>query len=422
MTDSHKHISLSSRQEWMLLAVLASIQFTNLMDFVILMPLGPQLMRVFSISPQEFGVIVSAYTFSAGIVGFVAALFVDRFDRKNVLLTVYGGFAMSNLLCAIAPSYGWLLFGRIVAGAFGGMMGATVFAVIGDVIPEIRRGAAMGTVMTSFSVATVAGVPVGLLLANSFGWHIPFFMLAISSSIVLTIGYYVLPQIRGHLVHRTKESPVRMLFELLKNRNHLIGFAFISAVVLAGFAVIPYLSPYLVSNVGLPENDLPYVYLFGGGATIFTSRFFGRLADKYGKQKVFSWIAGGSVIPILLVTNLPRLPIWGTLAVTTFFMVLVSGRGIPAMALLTASVEPRQRGSFMSINFSVQQISAGFASFGGGLILGKSATGELTHFGIVGVIAFVTSFASILLSKKIRIVDRTSAGSISSQEASFESV
>jgi predicted MFS family arabinose efflux permease len=421
MAVPHKHNPLSERKEWILLAVLASIQFTNLMDFVILMPLGPQLMRVFSISPQEFGLIVSAYTFSAGIVGIIGAMFVDRFDRKSVLLTLYGGFAMSNLLCAIAPSYGWLLFGRIIAGAFGGMMGATVFAVVGDVIPEIRRGAAMGTVMTSFSLATVAGVPVGLFLANTFGWHIPFFMLTVSSSIVLTIGYFVLPPIRAHLVHKTDISPLRSLVELIKDRNHLNAFAFISAVVFAGFSVIPYLSPYLVSNVGLTEHDLPYVYFFGGGATIFTSRFIGKLSDKYGKQKVFTWIAGSSVIPILLVTNLPRLPVWGALVVTTFFMVLVSGRGIPAMALVTASVKPRQRGSFMSINFSIQQISAGLASFGAGLILGKSDTGELTHFGIVGAIALMTSFACIVLSKRIRNVDPTSAGSSPTREMSFES-
>jgi predicted MFS family arabinose efflux permease len=404
----------------MLLAVLASIQFTNLMDFVILMPLGPQLMRVFSISPQEFGLIVSAYTFSAGIVGIVGAMFVDRFDRRTVLLSLYGGFAVSNFLCAIAPSYEWLLVARIIAGAFGGIMGATVFAVIGDVIPDVRRGAAMGTVMTSFSLATVAGVPVGLFLANNFGWHTPFFMLTGTSLIVLSIGYAVLPQIRGHLVHGTDASAIRSLVELVKHKNHLHAFAFISAVVIAGFSVIPYLSPYLVANVGLTEHDLPYVYFFGGGATIFSSRFIGKLSDRYGKQKVFTWIAGGSVIPILLITNLPQLPVWGALVVTTLFMVLVSGRGVPAMAMVTASVEPKQRGSFMSINFSIQQVSSGLASFGAGLILGKSNTGGLTHFGIVGAIAVATSFVCIFLSKRIRNVEAAAATG-ENRQISFES-
>ena len=386
----------------MLLLVLGSIQFTNLMDFVILMPLGPQLMRVFSISPQQFGLIVSAYTFSAGVVGIIAAVFIDRFDRRTVLLLLYGGFALSNLMCALAPTFELLLFGRIVTGAFGGMMGATVFAVVGDVIPEIRRGAAMGTVMTSFSLATVAGVPVGLFLANDFGWHVPFFLLAATSSVVLVAGYYALPPVREHLVHGRDQTPVRSLLALITHRNHLSAFVFVCAVVVAGFSVIPYLSPFLVSNVGLTERELPYIYLLGGGATIFTSRFFGKISDRLGKQKAFAWIAGGSILPILLITNLPRIPLGLALCVTTVFMILISGRWVPAMAMVTASVLPKQRGSFMSVSSSIQQISSGIASFGAGLILGKSETGELTHFGIVGVIAVLTSVLCIFLSRRIR--------------------
>jgi predicted MFS family arabinose efflux permease len=377
-------------------------------------------MRVFSISPQQFGLVVSAYTFSAGVVGIVGALFIDRFDRRTVLLSLYAGFAVSNLFCAVAPSYEILLMGRVVAGAFGGLMGATVFAVVADVIPEIRRGAAMGTVMTSFSLATVAGVPVGLFLANNLGWHVPFFMLAGTSSVVLVVGYFALPPVRGHLVHERTASPVRSLLTLITHKNHISAFVFVSAVVVAGFSVIPYLSPFLVANVGLTEANLPYIYLLGGGATVFTSRFFGKLSDRIGKQKAFAWIAGCSVVPILAITNLPRLPLWATLTVTTIFMVLVSGRWVPAMSMVTSSVTPELRGSFMSVNSSIQQISSGIAAYGGGLILGKSPTGELTNFGIVGVIAVTTSVLCILLSKRMRSVGEGS--STSALDISFESV
>jgi predicted MFS family arabinose efflux permease len=394
-----------SRKEWMLLAVLASIQFTNLMDFVILMPLGPQLMRVFSISPQQFGLLVSAYTFSAGLVGIIGAMYVDRFDRKTVLLSLYAGFAVSNLFCAIAPSYEWLLGGRIIAGAFGGLMGATVFAVVGDVIPEIRRGAAMGVVMTSFSLATVAGVPVGLFLANHFGWHVPFYMLTVTSSLVLSIGAGVLSPIRGHMSRQREGSPFQLLLELFKQRSHINAFVFMSAMMFAGFSVIPYISPFMVSNVGLTEQDLPFIYFFGGGATIFTSRFIGKLADRYGKQRVFTWLAAGSIIPILVLTNLPVLPLWAALIVTTTFMILTSGRGVPAMAMITSTVEPRRRGSFMSINSSIQQLSSGIASMTAGLILGKTASGALTNFGLVGLIAAATSVLCIVLSKQLRGVE-----------------
>jgi MFS transporter, DHA1 family, inner membrane transport protein len=275
-------------------------------------------------------------------------------------------------------------------------------------------------VMTSFSFATVAGVPIGLFLANNFGWHIPFFMLAATSSIVLLVGCFTLPPIRGHLVHGKSARPIQALVEILKDKNNLNSFFFNIAVVIAGFAVIPYLSPFLVSNVGLAESDLPYIYLFGGGATIFTSRFFGKLCDRFGKQRTFAWIVGGSAVPILVVTNLPHTPLWCVLVITTVFMVLVSGRWIPAMAIVTAGVTSQQRGGFMSINASIQQVTSGLASFGAGLILGKSGSGELTHFGIVGALAIVTSVTSIYLSKKIRTVE--GAENMTSQEFSFESM
>jgi predicted MFS family arabinose efflux permease len=408
MSIKHQSTPSADLNEWILLAVLASIQFTNLMDFVILMPLGPQLMRIFSISPQQFGLIVSAYTFSAGIVGIVGAMLVDRFDRKTVLLSLYGGFAVSNFLCAIAPSYEWLLGGRIIAGAFGGLMGATVFAVVADVIPDVRRGAAMGVVMTSFSLATVAGVPVGLFLANHFGWHIPFYMLTVTSSAVLIVGYYVLPPVRGHITQKGDVSPLRSLMELITHRNHINAFVFMSAMMFAGFSVIPYISPFMVSNVGLTEQDLPYIYFFGGGATIFTSRWIGRLSDKHGKQRMFMIMAAASIVPILLLTNLTPMPLWAALIVTTLFMILTSGRMVPAMAMITASVEPAQRGSFMSINSSIQQISAGIASMTAGLMLGKTATGALTNFGVVGLIAAATSILCIVLSKRLRSVETKS--------------
>ncbi len=418
MTDSLSSSTKPVYNEWLLLAVLASIQFTNLMDFVILMPLGPQLMRVFQISPQQFGMIVSGYTFSAGIVGLLGAMFIDRFDRKTMLLTLYGGFAFGNLFCAFAPTYEFLLAGRIVTGAFGGIIGAMVFAIVGDVIPDIRRGKAIGTIMSSFSLATVAGVPVGLFLANSYGWHIPFFMLAGTSSIVLVVGYFVLPTLRGHLAHRVDVSPVRELLKLLTHRGNINSFIFMSAMMFAGFSVIPYISPYLVSNSGMPEKDLPYVYLLGGAATMFTARFFGKLTDKFGKQKTFLWIATLSMIPIITVTNLPPIPLWVILLVTTIFMILVSGRMVPAMAMVTASVEPKQRGSFMSVTSSIQQFSSGIASFGAGMILGKSADGTIIHYEIVGGLAAITTIVCIFLSRRIRNAE--TAAHISSPEISLE--
>ncbi len=397
--------SESGKNELILLVVLSSIQFTNLLDFVIMMPLGPQLMRVFSISPKEFGLVVSSYTFAAGIAGFVGAFLIDRFDRKTALLALYGGFTVGTFLCSVAPSYPFLLAARGVTGTFAGIMGATVFAVIGDAIPDSRRGAAMGMVMSSFSAATVFGVPIGLFLANHWGWHMPFYLLAALSLAVLIVGSRVLPPMKAHISSRREEGPLEAVKYILTHPNHLSAFVFIMAMMIAGFSVIPYLSPYLVQNVGLKETDLPYIYLCGGALTIFTSRFIGKLADRHGKVRVFTFIATLSMIPILLVTNLPVVSLPLALVVTTTFMVLMSGRMVPAMAIITASVEAKRRGSFMSIISSVQQLSAGVAAFGAGLILGKSESGLITRFDVVGVLAAITTVVCIVLIRRIQNVE-----------------
>jgi len=393
---------LAPPREWPLLLVLAGIHFTHIMDFMVMMPLGPQFMRLFEISPQQFGFMVSIYTFSAGLFGFIAAFVIDRFDRKSALLWLYAGFAAATLLCALSGSYFMLLAARAVAGAFGGVMGAVVFAIIGDVIPEQRRGAATGTVMSSFSFAAVVGVPTGLFLANLSDWRAPFFFLTAVSLVILLAATRVLPQVKGHMAHKHERHPLKQLRNIFFERDHLYAFALIAALMLAGFSVIPFISPYMVANVGVLESDLPYLYFFGGLATFFTARLIGKLADQHGKGKVFRVVAAISIAPILAVTHLPQIPTPFAIMVTAAFMVFVSGRFVPAMALITASVAPRLRGSFMSFNSAVQQIAAGFASLLAGAIIAKSASGELLHYDTVGVIAALATLASIFLSFKLR--------------------
>ena len=392
----------ASAREWPVLAVLAGVQFIHIMDFMVMMPLGPQFMRLFAITPGQFGLLVSIYTFSAGLFGFFAAFVIDRFDRKTALIALCGGFAVATLLCALAADYPLLLAARAVAGAFGGVMGAVVFSIIGDTIPEYRRGAATGTVMSAFSLAAVVGVPTGLFLAHLSNWRAPFFFLTVLSLLIIAAAWRVLPPVRDHLAHHRENNPLRQFRTIFFKRNHLHAFALIAMLMLAGFSVIPFISPYMVANVGLREIDLPYLYFFGGLATFFTARLIGRLADRHGKRQVFGIIAAISIVPILLVTHLPKTPVILAIGVTTLFMIFVSGRFVPAMALITSSVEPRLRGSFMSFNSSVQQIAAGFASLMSGAIIGKSASGELTHFGTVGIIAAVATIACVFLSVRLR--------------------
>lgn len=405
MSQPLTHPLHTIQKERAIIFILAALQFLHILDFVIMMPLGPVFMESFKINSAAFGLLVSSYSISAGVFGLIGALFLDSYDRKMSLLVLFFGFSFGTLLCAFAPNYGFLLFARVVAGGFGGMIGATVLSIIGDIIPVFRRGTATGVVMSSFSVASVIGIPIGLSLANKFGWHFPFLSLAIAGFLILPIGYKVLPSIRYHLdseIH-PKQSQLKSLKQVITKKDHLAPFLFMVFLMFGGFTIIPFLSPFLVSNVGLAISDLPYIYFFGGLFTFFTSRFIGKLSDRYGKLTVYQIISIVAVIPIVVVVTLTKTSLPVVLTVTTIFMILVSGRMVPAFAMITSAVEPRIRGSFMSVNSAIQQISSGAASYIAGLILVQTPDNQLVNYELVGMIAVFSLLFSIYLAKKIKI-------------------
>ncbi len=400
--DSVTNVS-ARRGEVVLLVVLAAVQFTHILDFMVLMPLGPQLMRLWGINASRFGLLVSAYTFAAAAAALLCAFYMDRFDRRRILLFLYGGFVLSALLCALAPNYSWLLAARAITGAFGGMAGAAVFSIIADTIPDSRRGAAMGVLMIAFPISAVAGVPLGLFLANEFSWRAPFMFLAVVSSLVLVAAWKFVPPLRGH-VSGTRLNPLAQVRAVFGDANHRRALALIAILLFGGFSVIPFIAPYMVANVGLKETDLPYLYLFGGLATVFTSRLIGRLADKYGKREVFTLIATISIAPLLITTNLPPVPVWVAIAASAIFMVFVSGRFVPAMALVTGAAQPQLRGSFMSFNSAIQQFSLGAASLTSGLLLGHAANGALTRYWLAGLIAVACTLICMRLAWRVKSV------------------
>jgi predicted MFS family arabinose efflux permease len=328
---------------------------------------------------------------------------LDRFDRKRALLVLYFGFSTGTLLCALAPTFHLLVAARVVAGAFGGVAGALILAIIGDVIPEQRRGAAMGLVMSSFSVASICGVPLGLILANSLNWHLPFFVLAALSYVVLAASAWILPPLRGHMLHLKDQHPMARMLAVLSHTDHQMAFMFMALLSVTGFIIFPNIANYMVSNVGLTEKQLPLIYLAGGLATVFSMNWIGRWADRSGKLRVFTLMSLAATIPILLVTTLPRTSVAVAVATSTLLMVCMSGRMVPAMALMTASIEPQYRGGFMSINSSVQQFSCGVAAYVSGQVLTQTATGELAHFPALGIGSIVCALICIYLARFLKM-------------------
>ena len=394
---------LTPRRERWLLLTLAGIQFTHILDFMIMMPLGPQFTALFGISNAQFGLLVSAYTLSAGLSGLMASTYIDRFSRKQLLLTMYTLFGLATLACGLAPDYLWLMVARVAAGLFGGVLSALSQTIVADVIPFERRGRAMSVVMTSFSVSTVAGVPLGLFLAAHLSWHAPFFGIALLVGLLALGAWQTLPRLDAHLHHPERVSVWRGIGQVLAEPNHLKAFGVSGLMMFAGFTVIPYITIYLQSNAGMQTQEVPWIYLCGGVATLLSARYFGRLTDRVGKVKVFQRLALAVTLPLMATTVSQGLPLWGLLLISTVLFTMMSGRMIPGMAMISSAVEPRLRGTFMTLNSAVQSASMGLAALVAGLIIGRDAQGQLTGYWAAGLLGVVASVLSVWLAGRLRL-------------------
>jgi DHA1 family inner membrane transport protein len=398
-------LSQFTRSEWILLLVLSSVQFNQVVDFVIMMPLGPMLQTALTLTTRQFAWIVSTYGFAAAITGFSAAGLLDRFDRKKALLLLLSGFAVGTFLCAAAPNFWVLLLGRAVAGSFAGIMGANVLSIVSDVFPESRRATAMGVVWSSNSIANIVGIPIGVGIAGWFGWRWPFTILAVLCLPALALAWRVLPPQRRHLERRAA-NPTRLI-DVLLNPTHLRAYSVTMTMMIGSWTIIPFLSLYLVNNVGLPKSDMGFVWGCGGVATLLCMTPTGWIADNRDKLVVFRAIGIFCLVPVLLVTNLPEgSSLTATLLATTLFMVATSIRWVPLMAMITASAAPHQRGSFLSVNSSMQQLTMAVAPLLASVILRTDAEAETTEklhrFPVVGVVSATAIIASIVLAGRLR--------------------
>lgn len=379
------------------IAVLAFLQFTIILDFMIISPLGAMLMPALSISTSQFGLVVSVYAFSAGAAGFFAAGFADKYDRKKLLLFFYSGFILGTMLCGVAASYQFLLFARVVTGLFGGVIGSIVFAIMTDLFPMSMRGRVMGFIQTAFAASQILGLPLGLYLSNHLGWRAPFFMIVGVSVIVGIMIVLYLKPIDAHLKLHPDRNAIHHLITTISTSKYLFAFAATALLSIGGFMLMPFGSAYTVNNLGIHIENLPVIYLVSGIASIFIGPLVGRASDRFGALPVFAFGSFFSMIMVVIYTHLGVTPLALVILVNSLMFVGIFSRMIPSQTLMSAIPDPASRGSFMSVGSSIQQVAGGLASIVAGLIVVQRDDGYIEHFPTLGYILVATAFLSLVM-------------------------
>jgi predicted MFS family arabinose efflux permease len=386
-----------SRYQSALVALLALVQFTIILDFTIMSPLGAIIMPSLGISAAQFGVAVSAYAFSAGISGIFAAGFADRFDRKRLLLFFYVGFTLGTVLCALAPNYHVLMAGRIVSGLFGGVMGSVVLAIVTDLFALHLRGRVMGFVQTAFAASQVLGIPAGLFLSNHWNWHVSFGALVALSVATMIAVVLLMRPVNAHLALKQDRNAFAHLIATVGQPHYTLAFMVTTLLATGGYMLMPFGSAYTVNNLGIDIVHLPTIYLVSGLFSIAIGPLVGRASDSFGKFPTFAFGTALSIIMVLIYTHLGHVGLTTAIAVNVLMFAGIFSRMIPSQALISAIPEPSQRGSFSAVSASLQQLSGGFGSVLAAAIIAQNADGTLRHFDWLGYIVAATAVVSLTL-------------------------
>jgi len=382
-------------------ALLAFLQFTIVLDFMVLSPLGAILMPALGIEPRQFGLVVSVYAIAAAISGILAAGFADRYDRKKFLLFFYTGFLLGTVFCGLAPTYPLLLAARIVTGLFGGVVGAASFAIVADVFPLALRGRVMGLIMTAFGASQVLGIPIGIFLATHLGWHAPFLMIA---AICLGVGAVIVGRMRpvdAHLEHTRHQHPVRHLWKTATSARYGVGFLATMLLATGGFMLMPFASAFTVNNQHIPLDRLPLLYAITGVCSIVLGPLIGRLSDRFGKYATFCVASSVVIAVVLYYTSMENAPLWKLIVISVVMFACVTGRMASAGALTSAIPAPADRGAYMSISSSLQQLSGGISAFLAGLLVRQTASGYIEHYPRIGIAVSVATIMTILLMYRV---------------------
>jgi MFS transporter, DHA1 family, inner membrane transport protein len=390
-----------NKKERILLLLLAGINFTHILDFMIMMPLGNYLMPYFHISPREFSMLVSSYSLSAFGSSILSAFFVNEFDRKKVLLVGYVGFLIGTIACGYAPGFHLLLAARILAGLFGGIIGAQVISIVSDTFSYERRGRAMGSIMSAFAAASIVGVPFALYLSNHFSWHAPFRLVGILGIILIPLIVYVIPPMTLHLKNAQHRSKLESFTTVVGDKKQLSALLFSGLVMFGHFLIIPFINPYMEFNNGYSKDLTPLIYLFGGIASLVAASILGRLSDKKGKLLTYIICVLLALPMVYGVTNIPRVPYFWVLLLFAAWFVVSTGRGITSQAMISNVVKPEFRGSFQSFNSGMQQLGTGLASVVTGFIVSKDPSGKILHYDWAGYLSIAVLFSTVFIAQRV---------------------
>jgi predicted MFS family arabinose efflux permease len=387
------------------IALLAVTQFTVILDFMVISPLGDFLMKSMGLHPNQFGIAVSVYAFSAGISGLLTAGFADRFDRKKLLLFFYTGFIAGTLLCGLSHSYFMLLAARLITGLFGGVIGSISLAIVTDLFAIEQRGRAMGFMQMGFSASQVLGIPIGIYLANLWGWQSAFLMVAGIAIVTFVIVILKLQPVNKHLALKQQRSAFKHLYHTVAQRNYRIGFTATALLSIGGFMMMPFGTAFAVNNLRIAPAQLPLLFMVSGIASLIIMPLVGKLSDRIDKYKLFVIASVYMMIVVVAYTNLAAQPLWFVMIFNVMMMAGIFSRMIPSTALTTAIPDMQDRGAFMSINASLQQIAGGIAAaVAGTIIVQKTKYSPLENYNLLGYLIVAISCVTIVLLYRVSVM------------------
>lgn len=372
------------KQETILVWIAALVQFVNIVDFMMVMPLGPDITKSLPITNDDIGIICGCYTLAVGVSGIVFAKFIDRFDRKLIAVISVLGLSVATLSATFSWDLYSLIFARVLAGVFGGVATAISLTIVCDAVPAERRGKAMAIVMGSFSVSSIAAIPFGLELAARGSWKTPFYAISILGFIVLLFILRFTPSMKEHLL---APRPASSLLRLLFNRTYIWAFFMMMTAMVSSYAIIPNISAYFQLNLGYPRSSLGFLYFVGGVISLILIQIGGRASDKIGSLPTN--IIGTIVLVIFLYDGFMHPAQSPLLLVFVMFMGMVCLRNVSATTEASKLPKPYERAAFMSLFSSLQHIGNGIGALLASAILATGTGGELINMKWVGLLSII---------------------------------